>query len=767
MRLTLERYMAPQTKGVQSLEWIGRLLLLMMIVLSATHPRSSIAQTVNLEKVEYHALSSTAVQVIFKTNVAIAEPKSFVITDPARLTLDFIGVDNKSDLRHLKVGVGPLRSIDLAQTQGRTRAVLSLNTLPPYYIEVNPREIRVNVGISQPSASAHQTNPLDKNLSKSATVSQNSSAQTAPSPTVTFPLAKNIDNTANNIEKVDFHRGQQGEGRVIINLRRAPGVPPDLKYSEGKIIVDFPQTELPKQLEQQMDVIDFATPVKKITVSQWHKTPRVAITATGDYEHSAYQSGNQYIIDVRTKIVDETQENQKPVYKGELLTLNFQDIEVRSVLQVLADFTGLNIVVSDSVRGNITLRLKEVPWDQAMDIILKIQGLGMKKEGGVVYVAPAVELATKEKETLEATKQITELVPVRSEYVRINYAKASEVAAILQSQGSAGGGVNTAPSTNGDKKGIASSSFLSERGRVAVDERTNSLLLQDTPQKIEDIRKVIALLDIPVRQVLIESRLVVANDDFSKSLGARFGVSGVKQASDTVVMTSGKIEESTDKIVNSVLDNYKSTGQAYPVEMPTGLDRLNVNLPATGATNQIAFAILGSGYLLDLELSAMQSEGKGEIISTPRVVTSDQSEAVIEQGKEVPYKTVSAQGTSTSFKKATLSLKVIPHITPDDSIMMDLTVSQNSIGQLTDDGPAIDVQQVSTQVLVKNGETVVLGGIYQQSTQNKVQRVPFFSDLPVVGNFFKNNEKNSSKVELLIFVTPKILKDTSQKLGLN
>ncbi|MBT8062343.1 MAG: type IV pilus secretin PilQ family protein, partial [Gammaproteobacteria bacterium] len=428
---------------------------------------------------------------------------------------------------------------------------------------------------------------------------------------------------------------------------------------------------------------------------------------------------------------------------GERLTLNFQDIETRAVLQLLADTSDLNIVVSDTVVGNVTLRLQNVPWDQALDIVLRTKGLDMRQNDNVIIVAPAEEIAERERRELESRKQIEELVPLRSEFIQVNYAKAGELAALI------GGG----------------NALLSDRGNVAIDERTNTLLVQDTAEKLAEVRRLVRQLDIPIRQVLIESRIVIANDDFSRELGVRMGATAVTDnSSDGLIAVSGSAS-GTGTIVDSGLDNLQTSGQPFPVGLPDQADRFNVNLPIGNPAGRVALAILDSDYLVDLELAAMQAEGRGEVTSTPRVVTANQKKASIEQGVEIPYQEASSSGaTATQFKKAVLRLEVTPQITPDDRIIMDLLISNDSVGEQVASAtggfvPSIDTNEVSTQVLVKNGETVVLGGIYITDRRDTTNKVPYLGDLPVVGRLFKSSQRQSNKSELLVFVTPKILKE--------
>lgn len=509
-------------------------------------------------------------------------------------------------------------------------------------------------------------------------------------------------------------------------------------------MVDLVGVSLPEKLHRRLDVIDFATPVQIIDSEQRGNDTQLILTTSGKFEHLAYQSENTLMIEVKPVVVDaQSAEKDQFGYKGEKLSLNFQNIEVRAVLQLLADFTGMNLVTSDTVQGNLTLRLKNVPWDQALDIILKTKGLAMRQNGNVMLVAPAAEISAREKQELESQRQLVELEPLYSELIEINFAKASELASILESD------------TSDSDGGVGVTGFISERGSVTVDERTNSLLLRDTADQLVQIRKLIEQLDIPVRQVLIESRIVIANNDFSKELGVKFGVSSSNSTSSNL-LNSGAVSGNLGDITNTGTELKPSgtPGQA-----------LNVNMPVTTegvASLGLALAKLPFGTLLQLELSALEAEGRGEVVSSPRVITSNQQTALIEQGTEIPYQEASSSGaTSVSFKEAVLKLEVTPQITPDDHIVMDLKINKDEpVFDQRFTVPSINTKKVETQVLVDNGETVVLGGIYEQTTSNGSARVPFFGDLPYVGFLFKTTEEVDKKQELLIFVTPKIIKDS-------
>jgi type IV pilus assembly protein PilQ len=556
-----------------------------------------------------------------------------------------------------------------------------------------------------------------------------------------------------SIEEIDFRRGEQGEGRVLVRLSD-PRMPIDIDESGETVRVVFQDAEIARELERRLDVLDFATPVQTIDTREINEGVEMEISASGEYEQLAYQSEDLFALEFRPLTEEEVEEREEKQYDGERLTLNFQDIETRAVLQLIADFTGLNIVVSDTVSGNVTLRLQNVPWDQALDIILQTKGLDTRQSGNVILVAPAEEIAQREQQQLEARQAREELVPLSSEFIQVNYARAADLAGLIQSE---------------------DSQLLSERGNVAVDERTNTLLVQDTDDRLADIRRLINRLDIPVRQVLIESRIVVATSDFNRELGTRFGVTGAQTRGNNGLVTVTGGAQGNDVMVNSGLNNIANTGNPLPVNIPGLNDRLNVNLPVASPAGRFSMAILDSDYLVDLELAALQSQGRGEVISSPRVITADQREATISQGVEIPYQTVQQGGgggggagsITTEFKEAVLSLTVTPQITPDERIIMDLTVSNDTIGEEVPSAtggfvPSIDTRTVETQAAVDNGETVVLGGIYETQRQQGESKVPILGDIPGLGVLFRNSTNSASKAELLVFVTPKLLQGESQ-----
>ena len=683
----------------------------------------------SLTDIEVRALPGNRIELRLVLSGTATEPLAFTIDEPARISLDLRDTALGLQSRRQDVGIGVLDTILAAEAKGRTRVVLNLDTMVPYQTRVADNSIYVT--LDGPSASG-----------VSPTVTAAVPAMNRSQPT----------STDREIEAIDFRRTETGAGRLIVNLSDV-GVPVDVRHSGDQIILSFSGTGLPDSLLKRLDVIDFATPVNMIDAMRVGGDARIVIMATRPFEQLAYQSDNVFTVEVHP-VAEEDKLAAAPTlfspdreYDGERLTLNFQDIETRAVLQLLADVSGRNIVVSDTVQGNVTLRLQGVPWDQALDIVLATKGLDMRENGNVIIVAPAEEISARELADLESRKEIKELEPLAAEYLQVNYAKASDLADLISGSGS----------TN---------SLLSERGSVGIDDRTNTLLLQDTADRITNIRRLVTTLDIPVRQVLIESRIVIVRDDFARDLGVRWGATVISDRSNGLVSTTGSAE-GNQTITSSAIDNLNSTGSAFPVEVPALNDRFNVNLPVANPAGQIALAILSDDFLVDLELSALQAEGRGEVISSPRVITANQKEANIKQGVEIPYQESSSSGaTTTQFKEAVLSLTVTPQITPDDRIIMDLFVTKDSIGEqvTTERGgsvPSIDTRSIETQVLVNNGQTVVLGGIYETEHGETLTKVPWLGDLPGIGIFFRSTRLVSQKSELLIFVTPKILKEGS------
>ncbi len=681
------------------------LLLISLFVLA-----SSVAQAQNvLQDIKFASLPNDQIQLSFQFESTPGEPLAFAIDNPARIALDFAGTNNGLVKRFQDIGIGIAQSVNTAEAKGRTRIVINLSRMEDYNTSISGNNLILTIGAGTgDGTSQHQ-------VASSAT----------QSPNISSPAS----NRSYRINKVDFRRGEGGVGRIIVGLSN-PNIPISLREQGGRIVVDFFNTSLPSNLSKRLDVMDFSTPVQLIETFVDGANIKMVISpdSSKEFEHLAYQSDKQYVIEVREVPEEVIELRKKDVFEGERLSLNFQDIEVRSVLQLIADFTSLNMVVSDAVSGNLTLRLKNVPWDQALDIILKTKGLGKRENGNVIYVAPSEEIAAREKLELEAQQQIEELAPLRSEYIQVNYARAADIATLLKSSDNV---------------------LLSERGNVSVDDRTNTLLVQDTALKLNEVRRLVDRLDIPVKQVLIESRIVIANDDFQKELGVRLGLSNL----DSRDLASGDVADVTS-------GSLAGTSQLINGDTLELADRLNVDLPTslTAGSIGLALAKLPFGFLVELELTAAQAESRAEVISTPRVITTNQSTARIETGTEIPYQSSTSSGaTDTEFKKAVLSLEVTPQITPDNRIAMHLLITNDSVGQIFNGIPSIDTNELETNVLVDNGQTIVLGGVYQISSEDSVTRVPFFSDLPLLGRLFRNTNVSNDKSELLMFITPKII----------
>lgn len=651
-------------------------------------------------------------------NPPTSPPAGFTINNPPRIAFDFPNTSNALGRSLQDIGEGDLRKINVVQAGDRTRMVLELAKNTSYDTQIDGNSLLI-------------------------TLQDTATATTAPGGITQHFAEARPGGQKFSLRDIDFRRGRNGEGRISVDLSdNAVGI--DVRQQGRQIIVDFINTALPKNLERRLDVIDFGTPVQTIDALTQAGNARIVIEPKGNWEHSAYQTDNRFIIEVK-QVIDDPNRLVRPGYSGEKLSLNFQNVEVRAVLQVIADFTGLNVITSDTVSGNLTLRLKDVPWDQALDIILQSKGLDMRKTGNVVWIAPRDELATREKLSLESQQQISDLEPTRTESFQLNYQKADAFQKILAD----------------DKQRI-----LSKRGSAVVDVRTNTIFIQDTPTRLEEVRKLIRKVDVAVRQVMIESRIVEATDTFSRNIGVRLGFHDMSNPQSQGAAVGSQNSGVRATIGGSLLDTGAHTGQtssqpAFPN------DSLGVNLPggglASGAAGVFSFLLFNdkATRFLNLELTALQADGKGKIISSPRVITADQVEATIEQGTEIPYQQATSSGaTSVSFKKATLSLMVKPQITPDDKVIMNLKVHKDSVGTNTTAGPSIDTKQISTQVLVENGGTVVIGGIYTQEERSTTTKVPVLGDLPYVGFLFKNNQRVDDRRELLIFITPKIVKDS-------
>jgi len=682
-----------------------------------------------IEDILYTKLAGDRVQITLKMTGPPQEPQAFTITNPARISLDFPNTRAALARKNVAVQMGSVNNVTAVESESRTRVVLSL---------VSPASYRTGI--------------VDNNFVITIEAPVTAAAGAGQPRTTHFASSRRAGKYG--LKGIDFRRGTQGDAKIIVELSD-PAVGIDIRERAGEIVLDFQDTTTPPELQRRLDVVDFATPVQTIDTFVQGKNTRMVIAPKGKYEHVAYQTGTVLTLSVKP-VIEKAEEKKKDEfgYSGEKLSLNFQNIEARAALQVLADFTGLNFVVADTVRGSLTLRLKDVPWDQALDLIVDAKGLAMRRKGNVVVVAPAAEVAAKEKAGFEASKSALELEPLATELIQINYAKAEEIANLLKSIKALTTSVaqhpvfgSTSGGTSVTQAATDSNTLLSPRGQVTVDARTNSLLIQDTPGKILDVRKLIAQLDQPVRQVMIETRLVQATEDFSRSLGAKFGVK-------------------SNTVGNGVQVNQGATLAGAPVPLGAPIaaqEGLNINLPSPGIGNSAAgtlaltIARLGTGNLLGLELSALEAEGKGKIISSPRLITANQKMAFIEQGQERVFTTSVLGVGSVVTKKATLKLQVTPQITPDDRVNMDVIITKDNFADAA--AGLLNVKQISTQVLLDNGETVVIGGVYEQEETSSVAQVPLLGDIPVLGWLFKTKTVADSKTELLIFLTPRILSD--------
>jgi len=711
-----------KTRTYEHNKFIMNLLILMLILAS-----TSIMAQLKLESVDYNSNLDGSVEFHLMFDGVIDKPEVFMTAQPARLAFDMANVQNNSGVKLLPISKGNTKSIRIVSANNKTRAVIDLIKSAHHELTVDGNKLTVSI----------------------------------------FGAKKGMARTSNtnySIENVDFRRGKDGQGKIIVEFNK-PGALVDIRESSDKIHLEINSTTLPEKFDHKLDVIDFATPVSYVDVRSRNGDVKIDITGTGTYEHLAYQTGTQYVIEV-SKIVESTESqanliNEEIVYEGNKVSFNFQDIEVRSVLQLIADASQLNLVVADTVEGNVTLRLNNVPWDQALDIVLNSKQLDQRRKDNVIWIAPAKEIADREQEKLEAFRDKEEFEPLKTIYIQINYAKAEEFASLLIGANSVNaGGVTEEGGTNG---------LLSARGSVSYDERTNTLLVSDIPDRLKDVEQIVKKLDIPVRQVQIESRIVIATDKFGDELGVKFGVTGSKEDSHGNILSTGGSLEALDRLNGAALNNRLNSpsGSGLPNFQPGSPslgERLNVNLPAVaGNASSWAFSILAADYLLDLELSALETEGRGEVISTPRVVTTNQKEAMIKQGVEIPYEETAASPTGVptiSFKEAVLELRVTPLITPDDRVDLTLNVTKNTVGEVFNGVPSIDKREIDTRVLVGNGQTIVLGGVYEQVKLIENSKVPVLGDIPGLGALFRNKAIQNDKAELLIFITPTIIKES-------
>ena len=712
------------------LQWLCQALSLCWLLAAGLLPSAATAQNaLSLEAIDVQPLPGQQVELRLRLSGPAPEPMAFTIDNPARISLDLPNTTLGLESRRKDANVGPLTSVQAAEANGRTRVVLNLSSMVPYQTRVEGNSVVVLVGQGAGSGAA-------------VAAAQPRQGGAAPRAAAAAPSDRSI-------RGIDFRRGADGAGQVVVDLND-PRTTVDVRQEGGRIVVDFKDTALPQDLLKRLDVTDFATPVFTVDAVRANSDARLLVTAAAQYDQVAYQTDNQFTLELKPPPPQQAQNktggfSEDREYEGERLTLNFQDLETRAVLQLIADFSGLNIVVSDTVQGSVTLRLQNVPWDQALDIVMTTKGLDMRRNGNVIIVAPAEEIAAREQAELEALQALQTLEPLRSEFIQVNYAKAAELASLIQ--------------------GEADNTLLSDRGSIAIDERTNTLLVNDTATSLANVRRLVTTLDIPVQQVLIESRVVIVNDDYSRELGVRFGATAVNDNSGNglIGMTGSGVGAGQMVGTPTIGAGVPAT---LPVPVPPLASRYNVNLPVASPAGSIALAILGNDYLVDLELSALQAEGDGRVVSTPRIVATNQREARILQGTEIPYQESSSSGAATtSFKEAVLSLTVVPQITPDDRIIMDLTVTKDSVGELVPSGgqggfiPSIDKRELVTQVVVADGETVVLGGVYETELRHSVTKVPGLGNIPGLGYLFRKNTQTNNNAELLIFVTPKIIRD--------
>jgi len=704
-----------------------------------------------LKDLQFASLPGGQVEISLGFDGNPPETKGYTIETPARIVLDLFDVTSDLETKYHNLGVGNARSVTVMQAQDRVRLIINLTELVSYTSESTGNNMVLTVGRSKqalalgeapekPSTNA-QDEPTDRTTWSNETDSSREVAQAPAAP---------AEPEETSIRDIDFRRGIDGEGQLIVNLSD-PSVSVDMSERGGKIVVEFVDVKLPEVLQRRLDVVDFATPIQTVDALMQDGNAVIQIKPTGHYEYLAYQADESFTVSVKPITEQDLEQRNRDnfLFTGEKLSLNFQDIEVRSVLQLIADFTGLNLVASDTVAGRITLRLKNVPWDQALDLILKTKGLDKRKVGNVMLVAPADEIAARERLELETTRQVEELAPIRTEFIQVNYAKATDLATLVRGADGAG--------------------MLSGRGSVTVDDRTNTILVQDTAGKIEEIRRVLARLDVPVRQVLIEARVVVARANFDKELGVRWG--GFGYNTDAGFQDFNGDGEADRFDVNRLYGGRRESNfnqlQGYSEAEAVEFDNLDNNLVVdlgvenTEATRfAIGFFTESSG-LLELELSAWEADGSADIVATPKVLTADQQAARIASGTEIPYQEATSSGaTAIAFKEAVLSLDVTPQITPDGRIIMELKVNQDTVGEVFNNVPSIDTNNIETSVLVDDGETVVLGGVFRNEEVNTIVKTPFFGDLPMLGRFFRKNINNDQKQELLVFITPKIVKGT-------
>ncbi|MEY4748163.1 MAG: putative Fimbrial assembly protein pilQ precursor, secretin family [Pseudomonadota bacterium] len=759
--------------------WLARATALALLTVA---PLAALAEA-TIQSISAAPQGSADVIRIELSEPLAAAPTGFSVQTPPRIALDLPGVTNATGRGLQEINSGNVRSVAVAQAGERSRIVVNLKQNSRYRTELQGKLLLVVIDAptsSEPTPGATETGTAgvaqatstvgSAPASQPAAQVSSAPATTAAAPTapavaparataqpVHFADSQNASPQA--LRDIDFRRGRDGAGRVVVELPSTQ-VGVDIRQVGQTLVVEFLRTSAPETLRRKLDVTDFGTPVQSISTSQAIDRVRMVVDARGNWEHSAYQTDNQFVLEIKPQKVDPNKLSSGPGYSGEKLSLNFQNIEVRALLQVVADFTNFNIVTSDTVSGSVTLRLKDVPWDQALDIILQAKGLGVRKSGNVLWIAPKDELAAKEKQELEARKQVTDLEPLRTQGFQLNYTKADDVATRLVGQQAAGG-------TSGGGGGAGNATrMLSQRGSVIPEPRTNQLFVTDIPSKLEEISQLITKIDVAVRQVMIEARIVEADESFGRSLGVKLGANDTRAPS----QAPGIGVSGSQRVV--VGGSYASIGDVtlQTTGGSTFVDTQFVNLPSNVSSGNFAGASAASFALslfgatsnrfLNLELSALEAEGKGKLVSSPRVITADQIKALIEQGTELPYQTATSSGaTAIAFRKANLKLEVTPQITPEGNIILDVDVNKDSVGQPTAAGFAINTKHVKTQVLVENGGTVVIGGIFETSESEQVNKVPVLGDIPYLGALFRNKTRTASKTELLVFLTPKVITD--------
>ena len=737
-----------KSNSASSLTTLGRQLFAAALMLASVAASASN----RVEDISYASTPDGTTEITIRMAGPPVAPRAFATESPPRIAVDLDDTQNGLTERRINVGSGAAASVSAVEAGGRTRVVVELFHPAAFESRIDGNNLILSIG-------------------RGGSISQSDTATAGPV------------NAPPSVTQVDFRRGTSGEGRVIVNFSK-DSAGTDLRREGNKLVVDLFDVSLSNDLPIRLDVTDFATPVQFIETRERAGGARMEIQTSGAIEHMAYQTGNELVVEISKVAVkdDDRPKLGEPIeYNGTPVTFNIQDIPVRSALQLIADVSELNIVVADSVQGNVTLRLVNVPWDQALDIVLQAKGLDKRRQGNVVWIAPTAEIATREQAIEDARIALEDRAPLVSEYIAVNYGSAEEISKLLTdsikqsaSSGGAGGGGSV----------DSSAGFLTKRGSVTFDKRTNTLLVNDTAEKIKELKDLIALLDRPVDQVLIEARIVVATDTFSRELGARFGVSGAYEDHHGNIITSSGTVQATDQMINVALFNrLQGVSSGLPVGVfgsrgggmssPSLGNRLNVNLPAAAGAGSFGWSVLAADYILDLELSALQTEGRGEVVASPRVITANQREAVIKQGDEVGYVTISASGgsgvpiPSVNFKEVLLELRVTPTITQDDRIFLSMNVKKDEVAGFVStsigDVPQITKREINTAVLIENGQTVVLGGVYEFEKREDLAKVPFLGDLPGVGNLFKRKSRETSKAELLIFVTPKILRQRGKK----